>query len=51
MTPEEFAKRYKSVVDQAVLKLKTSIAHSQVVHVVDEPIESHRSDSSSLLPM
>ncbi len=51
MSPEDFAKRYKSVVDHAVLKLKTSIAHSQVVQVVDEPIESHRSDSSSLLPM
>jgi 6-phosphofructokinase 1 len=51
MSPEEFAKRYRSVVDHAVLKLKTSIAHSQVVQVVDEPIESHRADSSSLLPM
>ncbi len=51
MTPEEFSARYKHVVDDSVVKLPPSLARSQVVQVVDEPIEAHRADSSKLLPM
>ncbi|NOX59616.1 MAG: 6-phosphofructokinase [Planctomycetes bacterium] len=51
MSPEDFSKRYKPVVDNAVVKLQTSIAHSQVVQIVDDPIEAHRDPTSSLLPM
>jgi 6-phosphofructokinase 1 len=51
MTPEEFTERYKHVVDDSVVKLPPSLARSQVVQVVDEPIEAHRTDSSKLLPM
>jgi 6-phosphofructokinase len=51
MTPEEFTARYKHVVDESLVKLPPSLARSQVVQAVDEPIEAHRGDSSNLLPM
>jgi 6-phosphofructokinase 1 len=51
MTPEIFSRKYKHVVDDSVVKLPPSIAHSQVVSIVDEPIESHRAAASDLLPM
>ncbi len=53
MSPEEFAKRYRHVVEESVVSLPPSLAHSQVVRVVDDPIEAHRSEteSSQLLPM
>jgi 6-phosphofructokinase 1 len=52
MTPEQFVKRYKPMVDESVVKLPPSMAHSQVVQVVDEPIESHRvATTTDLLPM
>ena len=51
LTADEFAVRYKHVVDESMVKLPPSLALSQVVQVVDEPIESHRCDTSELLPM
>ena len=51
LTADEFAARYKHVVDESFVKLPPSLARSQVVQVMDEPIESHRCDASKLLPM
>jgi hypothetical protein len=51
MSPEEFAERYKHVVDDSVVKLPRSLARSRVIHVVDDPIASHREASSQALPM
>jgi len=51
MSPEEFTRRYRHIVDDSVVKLPQSLARSQVVQVMDEPIESHRTDTSKLLPM
>ncbi len=50
MSVEEFKKCFKHVVDDSVVKLPASLAHSQVVRIVDEPIESHRA-KGPLLPM
>ena len=50
MTPEEFLKKFKHVVDDSAVKLPASMAHSQVVQIVDDPIESHRG-KGPLLPM
>ncbi len=50
MSPEEFVKKFKHVVDNSVVKLPASIAHSKVVQIVDDPIESHRGQGP-LLPM
>ena len=51
MSSDEFAKRYKHVVEDSIVKLPPSMAHSQVVRVVDDPIEAHRTETSQLLPM
>jgi len=51
MTPDEFTRRYKHIVEDSTVKLPPSLAHSQVVHVVDEPIEAHRDKTNDLLPM
>jgi 6-phosphofructokinase len=51
MKPEEFAAKYRHVVEESAVKLPPSLARSQVMQVEDEPIEAHRSDSSELLPM
>ena len=51
LTPEEFTKRYRHVVEQSAVKLPPSVAHSQVIQVVDDPIEAHRGKTPDLLLM
>jgi hypothetical protein len=51
MTPEEFEKRYRHVVEESVVRLPPALARSQVARVVDDPIASHRGKTSQALPM
>lgn len=46
MTPEEFVKRYRRIVDESLAKPTHCLARSQVADVVDDPIASHRDKSS-----
>lgn len=51
MSPEDFVKRYRRVVEDALVKHPKSLARSQVVSVVDDPIEAHRGIVSRTLPI
>ena len=51
MSPEEFTRRYRYMVDESAVKLPSSLARAQVIRVVDDPIASHRDEGKKMLPM
>jgi len=50
MSPADFAQRYRRVVDESMVTPPPSLARSQVVCVVDDPIQAHRGKVSRPLP-